>query len=216
MALKLFGRPVFRRAGDWHALSGYVAACAASMFDRVTPAASVHAQLPVPQSGGSMTWVMLMIVKQMTVSCCTARAAHARADSALDLQIDTECDFGYEWSWHDEECRPMAGFDVNTCPHVKVEPHVLPCCGPGVCKCTAYTAAWVILRAARSEQFCSLAHVGICRHPTQAAGVRLVWRLHAGTVCPSTCAGAADVSPVSDLRLCRLNEAKGCCRTTPM
>ena len=36
-------------------------------------------------------------------------------------QDDTECDFGYELGWfnHTRVCKPMTGFNLGTCPHVR-------------------------------------------------------------------------------------------------
>ena len=56
--------------------------------------------------------------------CGCLKASYSVDAEEPAVQIDTECDFGYEWSWYHEECRPMVGFDLNTCPHVKVTPDI--------------------------------------------------------------------------------------------
>ena len=45
----------------------------------------------------------------------------------LHMQIDTECDFGYKWDFHNGTlgCKPIPGFDVNTCPHVRDRSYVI-------------------------------------------------------------------------------------------
>ena len=43
-------------------------------------------------------------------------------DSHSCTQVDTECDFGYEFMVggpNGSHCRPMTGFNLDTCPHVR-------------------------------------------------------------------------------------------------
>ena len=47
-------------------------------------------------------------------------SANPLTPSCWCVQLDTECDFGYEHSWHHNgSCVPMTGFNLDTCPHVK-------------------------------------------------------------------------------------------------
>jgi hypothetical protein len=41
------------------------------------------------------------------------------------LQVDVECEFGFEWSWRQHECVAMLGVDPNTCAVVKEKKYIM-------------------------------------------------------------------------------------------
>merc|ERR1712130_702629 len=39
--------------------------------------------------------------------------------------VDVECEFGFEWSWGERKCVPIAGVDVNTCAAVREKKYIM-------------------------------------------------------------------------------------------
>jgi hypothetical protein len=41
------------------------------------------------------------------------------------VQVDVECEFGFEWSWGRRECVAMPGVDPNTCAAVREKRYIM-------------------------------------------------------------------------------------------